>query len=495
MNKLPRNPVIYEINTPVWLYDLSRKYGGAITLANVPATEWDALASFHIQAVWFMGVWERSPISVQISNQNPDLIREFQKALPDYAPGDNIGSAYSVRSYQVDDLWGGNQGLASARAALASRGIRTILDFVPNHVARDHRWVSEHPEYFIHGEIDDLLGKSGYYFESNETVIACGKDPFYPPWEDVAQLNAFHPALRSAAVDTLTEIAAMCDGVRCDMAMLLLNPVFSETWGEKAGKMPNSEYWSVVIEAIRLEHPDFLFIAEAYWDKEPELRSLGFDYCYDKKYYDHLVSGSADLILADLTRDREEQSHTLRFIENHDERRAAAAFPIRKALLASIAMATVPGAKLFHDGQFEGRRASVPVFLRRRMVEEINEDQIRFYQRLVRSSSSALLQNGYWKLCCINGWQDNHSYLSIVSWSWQQDDQILLVILNFADHPSQGMVQVPWERVKGSSWRLVDLIKGDVFERSGDEMSSTGLFVDLPGWDFHLLWFSRKISA
>jgi len=83
MNNWPRNPVLYEINTPIWLYDLSRKYGGPVTLANVPAAEWDSLAALQINAVWFMGVWERSPIGIQVSNQNAALTEEFRKALPD----------------------------------------------------------------------------------------------------------------------------------------------------------------------------------------------------------------------------------------------------------------------------------------------------------------------------------------------------------------------------------------------------------------------------
>ena len=493
MNKWPQNPVIYEINTPVWLYDLSRKYGGDITLANVPAAEWDSLAAFHIDGIWLMGVWERSPMGIQISNRDVTLKGEFRKALPDFADGDNIGSAYCVRQYQVNDLLGGNQGLAAARAALSVRGMRLILDFVPNHTARDHPWVIEHPEYYIHGEIDGLLGKSGYYFESNEEIIACGKDPYFPPWEDCAQLNAFHPGLRLAVIDSIRMIASMCDGVRCDMAMLMLNDIFSHTWTDKAGPIPSEEYWLQVIQSIRDELPDFIFLAEAYWDKELILQQLGFNYCYDKKFYDRLLHDQADSIQGHLKGDIDFQNHLVRFIENHDETRAVSAFPLKKSVIAALAMSTIPGAKLYHDGQFEGRKVKTPVFLRRREIEFPNEDQVRFYQRLVRVATSELIHYGKWSFCELSGWQDNPSFLSLASWTWKKDDQILLVILNFADQKSQGLVRVPWDSVGGNNWRLVDLIKGDIFERSGSEMIETGMYVDLEPWDFHLLWFSRKI--
>ena len=61
MNKWSKYPVIYEINTWVWLDDLSRKYRKSVNLATVPTPEWDALAAHGFDAVWFMGVWERSP--------------------------------------------------------------------------------------------------------------------------------------------------------------------------------------------------------------------------------------------------------------------------------------------------------------------------------------------------------------------------------------------------------------------------------------------------
>ena len=145
----PRYPTIYEINTWVWLAELSAKVGKPIDLGSVPASEWDNLASFGFDAVWFMGVWQRSPAGIAIANRNQNLLADFRRALPDFRAEDNVGSPYCVRAYVVDDHLGGPAGLARARKELAKRGLRLLLDFVPNHVAPDHPWANDHPEYFI----------------------------------------------------------------------------------------------------------------------------------------------------------------------------------------------------------------------------------------------------------------------------------------------------------------------------------------------------------
>ncbi|NTX00086.1 MAG: alpha-amylase, partial [Geobacteraceae bacterium] len=136
-----KNPIIYEINTWVWLYELSRKYGRTITLGTVPAGEWDAIAALGVDAVWLMGVWERSPAGRRIALAHPVLEAEYHRVLPDVSPDDVIGSPYCVHRYVVDERVGGREGLATARKRLTACGLRLILDFVPNHVAPDHPWV------------------------------------------------------------------------------------------------------------------------------------------------------------------------------------------------------------------------------------------------------------------------------------------------------------------------------------------------------------------
>ena len=135
MKTWPVSPSIYEINTWVWLGELTRKYSTLVALDNVPPAEWDALAQWGFDAVWLMGVWERSPEGARIAREHTGLQADYRRALPDYTGEDVIGSPYCIRRYEVDLWLGGREGLAVARKALADRGMKLLLDFVPNHTA------------------------------------------------------------------------------------------------------------------------------------------------------------------------------------------------------------------------------------------------------------------------------------------------------------------------------------------------------------------------
>ena len=489
MKPWPRYPVIYEINTWVWLQELSRKYQGPVNLGKVPREEWDSIAGLNADAVWFMGVWERSPAGIAIANRNKGLLEDFRRALPDFRTEDNVGSPYCVRRYVVDAHLGGREGLAVARRELAKRGLRLILDFVPNHVAPDHPWVQQHPEYLVQGNADDAKNDPASFFEAGGKVFACGRDPYFPAWPDVLQLNAFQPGLRQAVIETLSDMAGQCDGIRCDMAMLLLNDIFARTWGVRAGEKPASDYWRTVIPATKGKHPEFKFIAEAYWDLEWELQQQGFDFCYDKRLYDRLEHDPAESVRLHLCADQAYQDKLVRFIENHDEPRAAAAFPPAKSRAAAVTVATLPGARLLHEGQFEGRKVRLPVFLGRRPPEPVDSDLQFFYRKLLAAMNTDTLRNGEWRLCEGRGWPDNQTFLNLVAWCWRSTRERYLVVVNLSGARSQGGVKVPWEELKGMSCRLTDLFTGAVYERKGEEMVDPGLYIDLEAWGFHFLKF------
>jgi hypothetical protein len=486
MKPWPKYPVIYEINTWMWLSELSRNYQRPVNLATVPPEKWDSIASRGFDAVWFMGVWERSPAGIEISMRNPGLLEDFRRALPDFAAEDNVGSPYCVRRYVVDEHLGGPPGLAAARRLLRERGLRLILDFVPNHVAPDHPWVSEHPEYFVQGTADEARNDPASFIESEGKVFACGRDPYFPAWPDVLQLNAFQPGLRQAVIETLADIAGQCDGIRCDMAMLLLNHIFERTWGARAGTRPVDDYWTTIIPAIKAQWPEFRFIAEAYWDLEWELQQQGFDHCYDKKLYDRMEHGDVENVRLHLLADSSYQRGMVRFIENHDEPRAAAAFPDGKGRAAAVAILTLPGARLLHEGQFEGLRVRLPVFLSRRPAEPVDPDLAAFYERLLRETGRDVFRNGEWRLCERSGWPDNQSCLNLLAWCWVQGEERFLVVVNFSAGPSQGHVHLPWDELRGKPWRLNDVLTGASYDRSGDDLRDSGLYVDLESWEYHL---------
>lgn len=495
MSVWPRYPTLYEVNAWVWLAELSARTASSIDLSSVPSTEWDNIAARGFDVVWLMGVWERSPAGIAIANQNPNLQADFRRALPDFREEDNVGSPYCVRHYVVDQHLGGEKGLAAAREELAKRGLRLLLDFVPNHVAPDHPWVKQHPEYFIHGSDDDLRNAPASYIEIDGTIFACGKDPYFPAWPDVLQLNAFEPGLRRGVIDTLTEIADQCDGVRCDMAMLLLNNVFERTWGERIGPKPATEYWADVISAVKKSNPNFLFIAEAYWDLEWELQQKGFDFCYDKRLYDRLEHETPESVRLHLCADLDYQDKLLRFLENHDEPRAAAAFSAEKECAAAVAASTLPGARMFHEGQFEGRKVRLPVFLGRRPEEPVNGELLDFYGKLLAAIDCPMFREGQWNLCDRSGWPDNQTFQSIVSWCWNNNGERCLIVLNLSSSPAQAMVHTGWNDLNSRRVRLSDPLSNISCERSGDDLQSSGLYVDLAPWGYHFFLASVSLAV
>ena len=382
----PSNPVVHEIFTWVWLADLAAFAGRPVTLSDVPDSVWDDVARPGIDAVWLMGVWQRSPEGARIAAMNPAMRGDAERALPGLVDADIVGSAYCVRGYTVDPHLGGDEGLAVARSRLAERGVRLVLDFVPNHVAPDHEWTHTHPEYFVQGTADDLARDPASFIDVEGNVLACGRDPYFPAWPEVVQLDASRSDVRRASTEVVSSIADRCDGVRCDMAMLMLDDVFARTWGDRTtGPDDDRGYWPPLIESVRATHPDFVFWAEAYWDLEPVLVEQGFDACYDKRLYDRMVHHEpASSIRAHLEADADYQRHMLRFVENHDEPRAASVFdrPAHQAALASVL--TLPGVALLHEGEAEGRRLRTPVTLGRRAIEATDGELRVFVDRLLR---------------------------------------------------------------------------------------------------------------
>lgn len=244
-------------------------------------------------------------------------------------------------------------------------------------------------------------------------------------------------------------------------------------------------YWPELIKTVRTHHPDCRFIAEAYWDLEWDLQQQGFDYCYDKRLYDRLERDSAESVRLHLCADQAYQEKLVRFIENHDEPRAAGTFSLPQQRAAAVTIATLPGAKLFHEGQFEGYRVRLPVFLQRRPPEPIVPALQAFYRRLLAVISDRAFKDGEWRLCERTGWPGNFSHQNLVGWCWRKGEDRYFIIVNLSDAPSQARVRWAWEDMAGSTRRLTDVFSGQAYDRDGSELRDPGLYVDLAPWEFH----------
>ena len=486
MTTWPQRPVIYEINTAVWLDELSREAGRDVTLADLTDADWAAATPDGVDAVWLMGVWERSPAGLALARANLELMDSFRDALPDVKPEDLFGSPYCVRRYVVDPAFGGPDGLAAARSALAARGARLVLDYVPNHVAPDHPWLQERTDVFMHGQPGDVDADPTGWMQVGDHVLAHGRDPYFPPWPDVVQLNAFADSMRSATLETLIDIADQCDAIRCDMAMLMINEVFARTWGDRAGSKPSDEFWPSVIAQLHVRHPETVLIAEAYWDMEWELQQHGFDLCYDKRLYDRILEQDTDAIRGHLSADPSYQSRLLRFLENHDEPRIAGRLSVDAQKAAAVAVATLPGATLWHEGQFEGRHVRPPVFLSRRPDENPDGELDDWYRRLLATVAQHNVRSGDWRLLESTGWPDNLSYRNLLAWAWSGGDTRHVIVVNLSGQPAQARIRMGWTDLRATSQRLTELLQDAVFERDGAELADLGLYVALEPWQSHV---------
>ena len=493
-----KHPALYQINTRSWLHEQGTALGRPATLDDIPDAELDRIAADGFDWVWLLGVWQTGEAGRQVSLHEPSWRREYRELLPDVTDADVCGSPFAVRDYVVSRDFGGPRALALLRERLAARGLGLVLDFVPNHTGLDHPWVRAHPEFYVAGTDEDLAREPGNYIRldtrDGPRVLAHGRDPYFPGWPDTVQLNYRHPRLRGAMLDVLQGIAAQCDGVRCDMAMLVLPDIVQRTWGAQAspsdGTSPvDASFWSGAIAAVRERHPEFVFIAEAYWDLEWRLQQEGFDYTYDKRLYDRLHAQDAPAVLDHLGADAEYQRRSLRFLENHDEPRAAATFPPGVHEAAAVVGLLLPGLRLIHDGQVTGRRLRASNHLRRRAPEPIDRGLESFYHHLLAAMQRPEVRDGQWELLRpLPAWDGNPTWRQFIAYRWQGPEGRLLVAVNYAGQRGQCYVPLADSAIRRQpTIRLHDLLHARAtYERPGTDLVHRGLYLDVPPWRAHV---------
>ncbi len=489
----PRYPSLYQINTRVWLTEWSRQLGRPATLADLPDAELDRLAARGFDWVWFLSVWQTGLAAQQVSRTNPEWRKEFHETLPDLREDDIPGSGFAITGYTVHPHLGGDAALARLRERLKQRDLKLMLDFVPNHMGLDHPWIEDHPEYFIPGtELDLARAPQNYTWvkrQRGDLLLAHGRDPYFPGWPDTLQLNYGNPATQEAMIGELVRIAGQCDGVRCDMAMLVLPDVFERTWGQRAPL-----FWPKATQRVREHVPDFCFMAEVYWDLEWTLQQQGFDYTYDKRLYDRLREGHARPVREHLHAGLDYQDKLARFLENHDEPRAAATFLAGIHEAAAVITFLSPGLRFFHQGQFQGRKKRISPHLGRGPDEPLDQDIAKFYDRLLAVLRQPALRNGDWQLLeCVPAWEGNWTWDCFLAFAWQgSSGERLLVIVNYAPNQSQCYVRLPFTDLGNSAWQLQDLLATTSYAREGNHLQQTGLYLDVLPWQTHVFSMTRQ---
>jgi hypothetical protein len=484
---LRKHPQLYEINLWPWLDRLSAQTSQQVTIGSIPDTELDKLKDLGFDLVYMMGLWTRSRVGRTLSRSLPHLFADYEAALPGWTMQDVVGSPFSVQAYEPDPHVGTWTDLAGLRDRLHERGMRLILDFVPNHTGPDHVWVRENPEFYIQGTFEDFKrAPQDFYLseldDGKGNFIACGRDPNFAPWRDTVQLNYFNPRLRRAVLSELATISQFCDGVRCDMAMLLLNDTFGRTWQRQLQNWPNpqEEFWHEAIESL----PGFIWMAEAYSNTEWQLQQLGFQFTYDKSFYDRLRDNAVHELRLHLTADDNYQSCCVRFLENHDEPRSQAVFANRLPA-AAVLMATVPGMHFYHEGQLEGRKRRIPVQLARAAEEPIDEHVRGIYEKVLRISNGSAFHEGVWTQLDPQPTGDG-SHGNIIGYTWQSKKQNWLIAVNLGAETSTARISLPAQMLASSRVQLRDELNEQSYLRDVAEIKQKGLFVMLGGYGAHM---------
>ncbi len=466
-----------------------------------------AIRNLGATHVWYTGVIEHTtrtsyeaygipadhPATVKGEAGSPYAIKDYYDNDPDLAV--NVGKRREEFKALVDRTH--------------KAGLKVIMDFIPNHVARHYHSDNMPEGTYSFGEHDEnnlfFAGHNNFYYLGNQSygcnidakdcadeeysetpLRATGNDCFGSPsrndWYDTVKLNygidyrtgnrQFSPVPNTwvKMLKILRYWASQgIDGFRCDMV-----------------EMTPVEFWNWAVTKIKEEFPGIVFIGEIY---QPHIyRSFikdgGFDYLYDKVgLYDTLkgvMSGqaSANNISYTLQSTADIRSHMLTFLENHDEQRIASDFFAANAeralaaLIVSVTIDTQPfmlyaGQELGERGMdkegYSGVDGRTTIFdywsvdtLRRwkgdgsysgEMLTEQEKSLQSYYSHLLNlcNSEKALSEGQYYGLQYANPHCDKYDSNHIFSYLRGTENELLLVVANFSGCDKECEVTIPEE--------------------------------------------------
>lgn len=476
MAEKPAHPSLYEINTRLLVRRFFNKSGKG-SLSDIPSKYWESLRNKGVDIIWLMGVWQTKESGFAGTVYQESDLNRYKNILPDLQEEDLLGSPYAIDQYQLHSILGGREDLIRLRKKLHKIGLLLMLDFVPNHFGRHSRFVDENPDLFIQGTHEQLADQPHAFFESNNRVFAKAKDPYFPAWQDTVQVNYNRPETREWMTRLVMELAEICDGVRCDMAMLCVNRIFNSTWSWQTGQQQwGEEFWQTTTNSVKKVYPDFIFLAECYWNMEQELLDMGIDYCYNKSLLDNLRGANFEAIQKHLQRDKNHLGRLAHFLENHDEARSRSIFSLEQHISAAVLAYTLPGMRFYHDGQWEGLRRRIPVQLGRAPMDQpctcplsvelgVRAEErptcaciTLFYERFLDILDHPIFKEGMWERIEYM-WKDGGLRQDIFIFRWSLGNTGILVAVNMGIKMARvdlGIHRPPYWEGKG----VVELLSG-----------------------------------
>ena len=478
-----KHPILYEISTRPWLYELSKKYKKSITkLKDIPLEEFDYLKENGIEIVWMMGVWKLGEYGLEF-----DKKLDYSEVLPGWTTDDVIGSPYAIVEYTCNPDIGTDDDLVWLREQLHSKGMKLMLDFVPNHSAVDAPTAKSNPKLYVRAP-EGVQNPKRY----TDSGLAYGKDPYFDPWRDVIQWNYWESETRKFMKDNLMTVLTFADTVRCDMAHLLLNDVFGKTWAEELNawgyKKPENEFWEYAIGEVKAKYPKSIFLAEVYEDWEIELlQKVGFTYTYDKVLLDKLEGSPYEVNEYIHYKTEEYWGHVAHFVENHDENRAVFNMgSIEKAKAAGTIAATIGGMIFMNHGQWSGYKNKLDVHLRRGADEMEDGGVKKYYERLMKIvQDPAFTSTSYYFVYNMSGDKKD----DFIAYLREEGHSHYLVVVNYNVYG--GSANVPIHNIEGNGDHVLHEVVEDVeYIRNVDTIRNKGLTVCLSGWQSQIFKYN-----
>ena len=479
-----KHPFLYEINTRPWLYELSIKYKKSITkLTDIPVKEFDELAKNGVDIVWMMGVWKLGEYGLDF-----DRKQNYSEYLPDWTIEDVIGSPYAVYEYTCNPTLGTNNDLMWLKAQINSKGMKLMLDFVPNHSAVDAPEAKSKPEMYIRApkgvEDENRYTKEGLAYGANENHFT---------WKDVLQWNYWNKDTIKFMKDNIIRIMSYADAIRCDVAYQEINDVFGATWPEELKyygyTKPEVEFWTYAIKEAKKLNPNIIFLAEAYKDEYNKiLINLGFDYAYNRNILKKLMTSGDEFKNYIKDKDGSFWEDKADFVENHDESRVVYNMGgnYQKAKASGTIAATIGGMIFMNHGQWVGKKNMLDVHLRRGADEPENNEIKSHYKKLNQIiKDKAFRSHNFYYAGVLDGERKD----DFIAYIREEEDSHYLVVVNYSEN--EGCANVPIYNLKGRKYILVYDILNDVeIMKTYDIVKNYGLKVCLKAWESQIFKYN-----
>lgn len=477
------NETLLEISTRPYLYYLSQKYKSPIKkLSLIPMEELDFFQNLGFNMIWFMGVWNNGTEGRKFDLNDESRIKHYNQHLPNWSKDDVIGSPYSIYSYDPSPEIGNLEDLKWLKNELNKRSIKLILDFVPNHSSMDAPEIKSHPEYYIRkGRLKSkikLTEEDNKYIYNGKKIEKIPKEEKYDkngfaygrglgvkhPWKDVRQYDYSNKELWKFQLNNLKKIAQCCDGIRCDVAWLMISDIFKRCF--KTMNDTKEEFWTFAISEIRKIYPNIIFIAEVFGKKwiSDFLLQCGFNFVYDIEPYDilNLIKDNNININEFIERNKNIEKdylfNTVHFSENHDLITIIEKLEenVNKANLLTAIVCFLPGIKMFNYGQIFGWKDTLCVQLRRILSYEINNEVFNFYTKVIKILNLDVVKKGKFRISL------NQHLINI---KWYNDKEILIGYFNYNEHSNKGKLVIDGiDEIKNKKFEVKDLIENKLCE-------------------------------